>query len=204
MKILVEIPGVRLLLSAWLLSAVAPPLHAETAAQKKKRLKAEAAAGPPQRPLSRHKPATKIVHAPQAHHPGHDHRRGRGGCRAPVDLGPVDPNRPPNVYARSVMLIDARTGETLYEKDADARRPIASTTKLLTALIVAESGNLSAQDRGPAYRHDLRADQALLQARRAATPATRSSTRCSSTVAMTWLAPSPGTTPAPSPISPTR
>ncbi len=61
----------------------------------------------------------------------------------PVDVGPVDPNRPPPVYARSVMLIDARTGEVLYEKDPDARRPIASTTKLITALIVAESGNLS-------------------------------------------------------------
>ena len=43
------------------------------------------------------------------------------------------------------MVIDARTGAVIYEKDADVARPIASTTKLLTALIVAESGGLNGQ-----------------------------------------------------------
>ena len=37
---------------------------------------------------------------------------------------------------------DARTGEILYEKNADTPRAAASTQKLLTALIVAESGFL--------------------------------------------------------------
>ena len=63
----------------------------------------------------------------------------------PVDVGPVDPNRQPNVTAKSVLVMNARTGDVLYEKDADTRRPIASTTKLLTALIVAENGGLSGQ-----------------------------------------------------------
>ena len=63
----------------------------------------------------------------------------------PVDVGPVDPGRQPNVTAKSVLVINPRTGEVLYEKDADTRRPIASTTKLLTALIVAESGGLNGQ-----------------------------------------------------------
>ena len=120
------------------LSTVAPSLHAETAAQKKKRKKAAAAevhhktASKPATKSSSHRriiPATTTAEDEETPHT--------------VDLGPVDPNRPPNVFARSVMLIDARTGETLYEKDADARRQIASTTKLVTALIIAETGNLS-------------------------------------------------------------
>jgi D-alanyl-D-alanine carboxypeptidase (penicillin-binding protein 5/6) len=40
------------------------------------------------------------------------------------------------------MVIDARTGEVLYEKNADQHRAAASTQKLLTALIVAERGYL--------------------------------------------------------------
>lgn len=39
-------------------------------------------------------------------------------------------------------MIDARTGRTLFEKNADERRPVASTQKLLTALLVAERGEL--------------------------------------------------------------
>ena len=63
----------------------------------------------------------------------------------PAEVGPVDPNVQPKVTAKSVLVINARTGEVLYEKDADTRRPIASTTKLLTALIIAESGGLNGQ-----------------------------------------------------------
>jgi D-alanyl-D-alanine carboxypeptidase (penicillin-binding protein 5/6) len=48
----------------------------------------------------------------------------------------------PKTRAASVMVIDARTGEIFYEKNADASRPAASTQKLLTALIVAERGFL--------------------------------------------------------------
>lgn len=52
------------------------------------------------------------------------------------------PRIAPNTRAQAVMVIDARTGEILYEKNADAPRAAASTQKLLTALIVAESGFL--------------------------------------------------------------
>src|SRR5688500_16110960 len=48
----------------------------------------------------------------------------------------------PVTRSAAVMVIDARTGEILYEKNADAVRPPASTQKLLTALIVAERGFL--------------------------------------------------------------
>ena len=48
----------------------------------------------------------------------------------------------PVTRAAAVMVIDARTGEIFYEKNADAPRAAASTQKLLTALIVAERGYL--------------------------------------------------------------
>ncbi len=48
----------------------------------------------------------------------------------------------PKTRAASVIVEDARTGEVLYEKNADATRPAASTQKLLTALIVADDGYL--------------------------------------------------------------
>ena len=49
---------------------------------------------------------------------------------------------PPEVKAVSVMVVDAKTGKVLYEKNPDEHRPPASTQKLLTALILAEDGNL--------------------------------------------------------------
>ncbi len=48
----------------------------------------------------------------------------------------------PKTRAASVIVEDARSGEILYEKNADATRAAASTQKLLTALIVAEEGFL--------------------------------------------------------------
>jgi D-alanyl-D-alanine carboxypeptidase (penicillin-binding protein 5/6) len=49
---------------------------------------------------------------------------------------------PPDVKAASVVLIDALTGDVLYERNPNERRPVASTQKLLTSLLVAEQGNL--------------------------------------------------------------
>ncbi|HEY8650344.1 MAG TPA: hypothetical protein VIL70_05470, partial [Chthoniobacterales bacterium] len=40
----------------------------------------------------------------------------------------------PSTRAVSVIVVDARSGGTLYEKNADQVRPAASTQKLLTAL----------------------------------------------------------------------
>lgn len=48
----------------------------------------------------------------------------------------------PKIGAPAAVLIDARTGRVLYEKNADEVRPIASTQKLLTALILCERGDL--------------------------------------------------------------
>jgi D-alanyl-D-alanine carboxypeptidase (penicillin-binding protein 5/6) len=48
----------------------------------------------------------------------------------------------PKTTAASVIVVDANSGKILYEKNPDQIRPAASTQKLLTALIVAESGFL--------------------------------------------------------------
>ena len=60
------------------------------------------------------------------------------------DSAPIGtlPGGVPATKAKSVMMVDAKTGQTLYEKNADEIRAAASTQKLLTALIVAERGFL--------------------------------------------------------------
>ena len=44
--------------------------------------------------------------------------------------------------AQKAILMDAATGRVLYEKDADSQSLIASTTKIMTALVVAEQCNV--------------------------------------------------------------
>ena len=60
---------------------------------------------------------------------------------APASLWPAGA---PPIRAVSAILIDARTGQTLYQKNADESRQVASTQKLVTALIVAEQDPLDA------------------------------------------------------------
>lgn len=45
----------------------------------------------------------------------------------------------PSVAARSVLVLDQDTGEVLYQKNSKSTRPIASITKLMTALVIAEA-----------------------------------------------------------------
>ncbi len=47
-----------------------------------------------------------------------------------------------SINAKSAILVDANTGKVLFKKNDTERRAVASTQKLLTALIVAEAGNL--------------------------------------------------------------
>lgn len=46
---------------------------------------------------------------------------------------------PPAISAEAAILMDAESGRVLYEKDAHSKRLIASTTKLMTALVALES-----------------------------------------------------------------
>ena len=48
----------------------------------------------------------------------------------------------PATTAASVLVVDAASGQVLYQKNANDQRPPASTQKLLTALILVQSGNL--------------------------------------------------------------
>jgi len=49
---------------------------------------------------------------------------------------------PPKIEAQAAILMDAKTGQILYEKNSHARNAPASTTKVLTAIIAIESGHL--------------------------------------------------------------
>ncbi len=53
----------------------------------------------------------------------------------------------PAIHAASAMVIDAQTGKVLFEHNAGELRPVASTQKLVTSLIIAEEGNLDANVR---------------------------------------------------------
>ena len=51
---------------------------------------------------------------------------------------PKSSTQPPKVEAGSVALVDLDSGQVLFQRKADKRRPIASTTKIMTALLVLE------------------------------------------------------------------
>lgn len=47
----------------------------------------------------------------------------------------------PRISAGAAIVLDADTGRVLYEKNAYARRSIASTTKIMTAIVALENGS---------------------------------------------------------------
>lgn len=49
---------------------------------------------------------------------------------------------PPPINAKAAILLDAKTGQVLYDKKSSLRCAPASTTKILTAIIALESGRL--------------------------------------------------------------
>ncbi|MDP4153073.1 MAG: D-alanyl-D-alanine carboxypeptidase family protein [Bacillota bacterium] len=48
-----------------------------------------------------------------------------------------------DVSAQSAILIEETTGKVLFERNADARRPMASITKIMTAVVALENSNLT-------------------------------------------------------------
>ena len=51
--------------------------------------------------------------------------------------------RPASLSSLSAVLYEPQSGRVLYAKDADTRRPMASTTKLMTALVAVEHLDIS-------------------------------------------------------------
>ena len=49
---------------------------------------------------------------------------------------------PPAIFGKSWIVVDSGTGTVLGSMNADQRRPVASTQKLLTALLICERGGL--------------------------------------------------------------
>lgn len=61
------------------------------------------------------------------------------GMLAPLS---VRAHAAPEVSAQSAVLIEAQTGTVLYEKNAREQRAMASTTKIMTAILTIEAGEL--------------------------------------------------------------
>ncbi len=68
-------------------------------------------------------------------------------ARARAATGPVIAvaGAPRGVKAKSGILVDATTGQVLWAQDEDAVRPIASITKVMTALVIIQAGGLNQQ-----------------------------------------------------------
>jgi serine-type D-Ala-D-Ala carboxypeptidase (penicillin-binding protein 5/6) len=60
------------------------------------------------------------------------------------DLGGFS-STPPAITSPSAIVINQATGEVLFEKNSHAALPMASTTKMMTAIVVLESMDLNAQ-----------------------------------------------------------
>ena len=56
--------------------------------------------------------------------------------RAPVSASAISSS------AKAAVVINGDTGEVIYEQNAEARLPMASTTKIMTGLILCENGDL--------------------------------------------------------------
>jgi len=52
------------------------------------------------------------------------------------------PSEEPKINADSAIVMDMESGRILYEKNADKVRPMASTTKIMTAVVALENSNL--------------------------------------------------------------
>jgi D-alanyl-D-alanine carboxypeptidase (penicillin-binding protein 5/6) len=58
---------------------------------------------------------------------------------------------PQDIDATAAIVVNPQTGDVVYEKDADGRHAIASTTKLMTALLTLEEAELDETVTAPRY-----------------------------------------------------
>jgi D-alanyl-D-alanine carboxypeptidase (penicillin-binding protein 5/6) len=66
-------------------------------------------------------------------------------ARAKVMMGPAlaVAGAPAGVKAKAGILVDATTGQVLWAKGQNTQRPIASITKVMTALVILQAGGLN-------------------------------------------------------------
>ena len=64
------------------------------------------------------------------------------GEKARTDRIESEQKKISGLYALSACLWDAKGGRMLYDKNADERRPMASTTKIMTLLVVLENADM--------------------------------------------------------------
>ena len=69
-----------------------------------------------------------------------------GPAAAPIQVV----GAPQGVKARGAVLADAATGTVLWSRDSGTERPIGSITKVMTALVVIEAGDLGREIKVPA------------------------------------------------------
>ena len=63
----------------------------------------------------------------------------RARAKAAILAPAVDKNGDPILQSSGVLVLDANTGTTIYSKNADHQAPIASITKLMTAMVVLDA-----------------------------------------------------------------
>jgi D-alanyl-D-alanine carboxypeptidase/D-alanyl-D-alanine carboxypeptidase (penicillin-binding protein 5/6) len=67
------------------------------------------------------------------------------GISPVVTIGDEEPLTPPEISAKAAVLIDAATGQIIFGKNENERLPMASTTKIMTTLLMIESGGLDTE-----------------------------------------------------------
>ena len=86
--------------------------------------------------VHRHAPTRKVLH------PAPDPEEQSAGETTSVGAVPVEAGGPVAIAAQGATVIDTLTGAPIYEKSATERFFPASATKILTALLVIEAGDL--------------------------------------------------------------
>jgi len=67
---------------------------------------------------------------------------GEKGVKASAIVQAVSDQKPPALNALAAIVVEESTGRVLFARNADQKRSIASTTKIMTALVALENGNL--------------------------------------------------------------
>ena len=79
-------------------------------------------------------------------------RRGLALLVALLALAPAaHAAEPQDIDSTAAIVVNPQTGDVVYEKDADGRHAIASTTKLMTALLTLEEAELDERVTAPRY-----------------------------------------------------